>query len=642
MPRNSQLKEYKMSRNSPRNVKFRKLEMQETLHHWRSILQIAVVGNEYSVNLTEKVKSLLEKSDYAGLLELGEELSRTVYATPKEHFLAHQLSLLIRKYPQLPNLDIDPELAARKTFWSTEWRCKWINRRLTAVRQRDEQPLERERHEARKLIRYVLTDTSQHSPEGPVCDFPYDQLWQECDFTGGASIGVNGSNTHYNAKLMQSEKGGWTVSSRAMMYAARAVWANAQMREMILMDKIHSERFYSVDSKKFVNLFVKKVSIVSYNKLSFVPKTAKTHRSIAVEPTLNTFLLKGVDNLLRKRLLKIGIDLSDQIPNQRLAHLGSLNWESDDAWCTIDLSSASDTLSIMAVKDLLPEEWFDVLNDLRSHYCNDNDEITHYEKFVTMGNGSCFPLQSMIFSALCHAAYAVSGLKPEYRVYGDDIIVRKTVFGKVMELLEFYGFIPNRRKTFSEGPFRESCGADFHSGTNVRPVTFDKPLEELQQVFGLHNQTLRSKCPYVHDYFTDVRTYLVSIVDESIRYVSDSDPSYIFSGETIDGAFWVAQDTALASRFTKWNPDTQSLSYVRLQAMPVVDRTVEKGSTVYPYSVLSAALRGGSSSSTFTQRYRVSYRPRIVNPLRDYGPTEKEKKARFLRQFVGPLTRAIR
>lgn len=617
-----------------RCAKHHNLSRNATLLLWSKIVEIAIDSNDYPIGLKEEVKTFLKNGDYASLLEVSESMLRTEYATAEEHFLAHQLANLIRKYPDLPGLDVNPRDKALQTFESAEWRCKWVNRRLHAVRQRNEQPLARERMEAQKWIRYVLTDKSQHLSEGPVCDFPFDELWEKCDFTGGASIGVNGSNTHLNAKLMQSERDGWTVGPRALPYAARAVWANAHMREWVLFNE--GSPFYAVDEREFINRFQKSITLTGYNKVSYVPKTALTDRSIAVEPTLNSFLQKGVDLILRNRLLRVGLDLSDQTPNQRMAKSGSLNWESDDGYCTIDLSSASDTISIMAVRDLIPDEWFSVLDDLRSHYREDGESVVRYEKFMTMGNGFCFPLQTLIFSSLCVAAYAEAGLKPDFRVYGDDIIVRKPVFDKVIELLKFYGFVPNRRKTFNKGPFRESCGADYYKGQNVRPIIFDQPLEQLQQAFGFHNQTLRSDCVYVHDYFSEVRNFLFLFVDESIRYVSDSDPSYTFSGETVDGAFWVSQDVALGSSFTKWNSDTLSLTYIRLQAKPVVDKSVPRDNPKHGISVMIAALRGGSSSSTFTQRYRVLYQPRIVNPQKVYGPTEREKKARFLRQFVGP------
>lgn len=604
-----------------RGIKPRKITRTQALQLWCQILRIAVTSNDYDQSLKDRVNLSLDNGDYAGLLRISESLSQTAYATTEEHFLAHQLSNLIRKYPDLPGLGIDPRKAAERTFESAEWRCKWTNRKLSIVRSMDTQPFLKERMEAQKYIRYVLRDDSPRSPEGPTCEFPYAELWERCDFTGGASLGVNGNATHYLAKLMQSKTGRWTVGSRAFSYVAKAMWENHHIREWVLTsDETETKPMVCLDEHEFIRRLMKLVRVVSYNKVGFVPKTALTMRSIAVEPTLNTFLQKGVDQILRRALLRVGLDLGNQEKNQRMAFQGSLEWDSEDPYCTIDLSSASDTISIMTVRDLLPEEWFWVLDDLRSRYRESGKGVVMYEKFVTMGNGFCFPLQTLIFSSLVVAAYAAAGLAPDFRVYGDDIIVRRSVFDKVMELLKFYGFVANKRKTFSVGPFRESCGGDFHKGTNVRPIVFDKPLEELQTAIGFHNQTLRSPCPYVKDYFTEVREFIFLYVDERVRYVSDSDPSYTFSGETVDGAFWVSQDIAMASPFTRWNRHTQSLSYIRLQAKPVDDPGARRvNPNQWGLGCLMAALRGGSSSSTFTLRYHTNYVPRIVNPEKDYG-----------------------
>lgn len=614
-----------------RGKKLRNLTRSEALSLWAHIVKVATGSNEYSQEVKERVTLSLASNDYVDLMKLSGELLQTVYATPKEHFLAHQLANLIRKYPDLPGLDIDPRKAAIQTFESAEWRCKWINRRLFAVRHRDVQPYSRERAEAQKYIRYVLRDRSQHDPDGPVCDFPYDELWSLCDFTGGASIGVGGSSTHLLAKLTQSMGKKWTVGSRAFHYAAKALWSNDHTREWVLTAGKPESAYYCVDEREFDSGLRKMVSVVSYNKVGFVPKTATTDRSIAVEPTLNTFLQKGVDQLLRKRLLRVGLDLQDQKPNQRMAFEGSRDWESENPYCTIDLSSASDTLSIMCARDLLPQEWFAVMDDLRSRYRESGKGVRAYEKFVTMGNGFCFPLQTLIFSSLCVAAYADIGLAPDFRVYGDDIIVRKIVFDKVVELLKFYGFVPNKKKTFGSGPFRESCGGDYHGGTNVRPIIFDTPLDQLQKCFGFHNQTLRSECEYVKDYFEDVRDFLFHYVDEAVRYVSASDPAVTVSGETIDGAFWVPQDIALASSFTRWNRMTLSLSYVRLQAKPVGDEDAAKAPpTQWGLGLLMAALRGSSSSTPFSLRYRTNYVPTIVNPEREHGRQREDW------WFIGP------
>jgi len=60
-------------------------------------------------------------------------------------------------------------------------------------------------------------------------------------------------------------------------------------------------------------------------------------------------------------------------------------------------------------------------------------------------------------------------------VYGDDIIVPSESYDMVSWALECFGFQVNPEKSFSTGPFRESCGTDAFAGTNVRPIFVDRP-----------------------------------------------------------------------------------------------------------------------------------------------------------------------
>lgn len=132
-------------------------------------------------------------------------------------------------------------------------------------------------------------------------------------------------------------------------------------------------------------------------RLTFVPKTAKTHRPIVVEPSLNGLWQLGVGTYLKQRLLKFAnIDLYDQERNRTLAKRGSV----DGTIATIDLSSASDTVALGLVFDLLPFQWAEFLGSLRSGDVCYNDSILQLEKFSSMGNGFTFELESLIFWAL--------------------------------------------------------------------------------------------------------------------------------------------------------------------------------------------------------------------------------------------------
>lgn len=206
-----------------------------------------------------------------------------------------------------------------------------------------------------------------------------------------------------------------------------------------------------------------KFGLCGLNRVEFVPKNWKTFRTIACEPEGNLLLQLSLDTWLKGRLRKFfRIDLTDQSRNRDLAKLGSI----DGSYSTIDLESASDTIAKDVVRLLLPEEWFHVFDCFRSPcYINPvTGFVRPYEKFSSMGNGSTFVLETLIFAAVCVAHGA-----RDFSVYGDDIVIPSDIFSKVTATLSKLGFTVNRSKTYSTGFFRESCGKHYHRGYDVTP-----------------------------------------------------------------------------------------------------------------------------------------------------------------------------
>lgn len=217
---------------------------------------------------------------------------------------------------------------------------------------------------------------------------------------------------------------------------------------------------------QFFGYGIPQIRALRWNRVEFVPKNWKTLRTIACEPDGNLPFQLAFDTYAKGQLCKRGVDLSDQSRNQELARLGSLGTID---LATVDLKSASDTVSFNTVAWLFPEPWFQFLNDIRSPqyqitFPSGNTEVRTYAKFSSMGNGSTFAIESLIFSAAC----ACIGAK-EWSVYGDDIIIDSKHYKKLMHVLGFLGFTVNQEKTFVTGPFRESCGKDWYSGIDVTP-----------------------------------------------------------------------------------------------------------------------------------------------------------------------------
>jgi len=209
------------------------------------------------------------------------------------------------------------------------------------------------------------------------------------------------------------------------------------------------------------------VQMVLGSELGFVPKTAKTDRTICTEPLLNSFVQSGIGKYIRARLLRAGCDTTDQTTNQKLAKLGSIRGD----LATIDLSSASDLISWAVVWNILPEPWFDLLSTCRSEAFTFKGQFYNLEKFSSMGNGYTFELETLIFLSLARATCAELGLSSEsVSVYGDDIIVPTEAYELLCSTLVCCGFSVNHSKSFSAGPFRESCGKDWFLGAPVRPL----------------------------------------------------------------------------------------------------------------------------------------------------------------------------
>lgn len=230
-------------------------------------------------------------------------------------------------------------------------------------------------------------------------------------------------------------------------------------------------------------------NVVPGNKIECVPKNYKQHRPIAKEPCMNMYVQKGFGTLIRRRLRRVGIDLSTQQTNQDLAHLGSVT----GAFATVDLSMASDTISLELVRLLLPTAWLTALEMCRSTQgVLPSGKKVYYRKFSSMGNGYTFELETLIFLGLALATCETYGVSSALvAVYGDDIVVPSAVATPFMDLLRFCGFTPNEKKTFVDGDFRESCGKHFLRGNDVTPFYIKEDPRTLTDLFKVHNKLKR-------------------------------------------------------------------------------------------------------------------------------------------------------
>lgn len=261
------------------------------------------------------------------------------------------------------------------------------------------------------------------------------------------------------------------------------------------------------------------------NRVELVPKNWKTNRTIACEPEGNVSLQLAFDSWTKHKLKMFGIDLADQSANQRAAKQASI----DNKKVTVDFSSASDTISYNTVSLLFPVEWFEFLRNVRTPGYRGVFGKGVYSKFSSMGNGTTFCIETLIFAAAC---YAVGSR--DFLVYGDDVIIEKEFYEAYCNLTGFLGFTINDEKSFSDGPFRESCGADYFNGVRVTPVYIRNVDARKASLCHLVNTIESIAVPG-----GKLEEYLISLVRENrLPYVP-------FNNSTMSG-IWIYPDVARA------------------------------------------------------------------------------------------------
>lgn len=215
-----------------------------------------------------------------------------------------------------------------------------------------------------------------------------------------------------------------------------------------------------------------------------VPKTANKLRVISAEPAPNMAIQLGQQKALVKcmemnPLTKGHINFHDQSVNREKALESS--WSNENA--TLDMTNASDSVSTILVKALFPKDVFRMLSASRTRYTSvawKSTGFTSYRKlnkFAPMGNGYCFPVESIVFWALASGVIyreskIVDVLEATSLVYtyGDDLIVPREFAEPITRFFKELGLIVNVEKTFTTGPFRESCGMDAFMGANITPI----------------------------------------------------------------------------------------------------------------------------------------------------------------------------
>jgi hypothetical protein len=508
------------------------------------------------------IKEAVSKRSIKAYFELQKLNDPQLYDSWSVYYDTTSVLSFLKKYPFGKVAGLDPERKAIDRVWEAELLCRHTNKRLKWFRKNGDRLLLRRPvvHDSLRIARQLIARWL-----GPL---DLNQIYDYTRHGPGGSIGCTGNATtavyKYSAAL-------YPVTTRAFPLAEAAVLADPLWRRYISVPEgLNLIGDYVPPSRSCFAAIESRLVEVNYNKVTFVPKTALTHRAIAVEPLMNVYLQLGVGSCLKRKLKQAGINLRSQTRNQYLARIGS-SWEGPADLCpvTLDLSMASDTLSTELVRELLPEGWFILLNTLRSPYGLVEGEEHPWAKFSSMGNGFTFELESMIFYALTCAVAKQLGFPykkstPEnadgsvlnddhISIYGDDIIVPAGMALVLTEVLAFSGFKLNVDKSFLFGPFRESCGMDYFDGRNVRPLFLKRELKNAKDLIFVANS--HGTDNHILDYHlgdVDIRTnmarYCIHRLPALVRNTLLGPPT-----EDKEGHIHCSLDAGQTSPFVKWN-----------------------------------------------------------------------------------------
>lgn len=413
----------------------------------------------------EVILSAIEAGDFQRAKTLCDWFARPEFGSAIAYYRRKQFTALITKVPFTGSNHLRKRRAATD-FLAAEARCRRTNRKLRHYQKHPNRMPE--------VQRVVLTRAREwvHRVLGVLSEGKLERIIALSRPGKGVSIGTrNRFRVSLPFKLGDTDL---TSTSRALPYARMLVEGSVPwLRLHAVVD--WAARTYQVP-----------YTTATGNRITYVPKDARTLRTIAIEPALNVCLQLGVHSYMADRLKSFGNGIDDQTRNQMLARQGSLT-PLGASLCTIDLSQASDSVSIELVRWLLPSDWFGLLDDLRCESGVVEGSPIVYEKFSSMGNGFTFALETLIFWALTQAVNSLTGGEVS-SCYGDDIICEDKSALLLVEVLNWCGFQINLDKSYFVGPFRESCGADWHYGWRVTPHYVRTPVFRCTDVYSLLNR----------------------------------------------------------------------------------------------------------------------------------------------------------
>lgn len=403
---------------------------------------------------------LWKHGEHAQLLELSINSENYHASTPIEFRNDYLVTEYLRKYEAL-NVSIDTDAAAYDSFTAAELTCAKKNRTLQSYPKGASTRLMRVISRAQVLIEECIGAAPS-----------WKHVLDDAKWGKGSTFSIKGEEVRLDTKVLEDKI---SITREALPYFRAAV-----------ANDFAFLRARGIVAEGPVSLLATEFNIVRGCRVTRVLKNAKTKRTIAIEPSGNIFLQLGFGSLLRRCLMRCGINLNDQSINQELARLAAAL-----GLATVDLKQASDSICRELVWLLLPFRWALSLDGVRSHEaygCHFNDDWSSLHKFSSMGNGFTFELESLIFWALSQALCDVERHKGLVSVYGDDIILPATAYPALVEVFDYCGFTVNSKKSHVDSIFYESCGKHYFKGCDVSPIYQKEALTTVDAFYRHHNR----------------------------------------------------------------------------------------------------------------------------------------------------------
>lgn len=447
------------------------------------------LSKEYSdvCNYHEAASLAREGELYLALLAVqAHNNSRLTEVSPRTHWVFNQALSVLKKQSD-PNFDRWE--TTRLKWFQTERRCGRINDKLLALANRRHRgqkavPFSKELYRFYEAVHAVLGDEPDVAA---ICEMAH--------YGPGSTHSVRGSEVHYARKVEANECVPLAVDLAAQaLVHDRASWAHLGMDPVYATSPDAQQGFLRV-AREWLS-----ASVVSEDTLMFIHKNMTAYRSISAQPTCSGMLQLGIHSWIAPRLEAFKVFISDQSVNQRMALKGSLEAVTGhhDPIVTLDKTDASSFLARNLITYFFPPAWSKLLNRVRTPGYVAPPELGggrhDYEMYAGMGNGTTFVVETLVFWAMAYATSDAASIDDyvanfDFAVYGDDVILRRAHALRYISLAEFLGFKINKEKSFLDGPFRESCGADYLGGSPVRPATIniDTPQMVDLEIIGFHN-----------------------------------------------------------------------------------------------------------------------------------------------------------